>query len=122
MIKRDGSHQPFDREKLLGSLIRATHKRELDPRKLGLIVDGVEAEVRDAGGELPAERIGALCLEGLAELDRGAYLQFAGTLPDGPPEVSENPRKHGATGEPVSVRSAEDAAVLTPKSNREEKS
>ena len=43
MIKRDGHRQPFDREKLLGSLNRATHKREVDPRKLGLLVDGSSA-------------------------------------------------------------------------------
>ncbi len=83
VIKRDGRRQPFNRRKLLGSLNRATHKRKLDPRKLGLLVDGVEQEVRDAGGELSAARIGELCLEGLRKLDHGAYLQFAGTLPDG---------------------------------------
>jgi transcriptional repressor NrdR len=82
VIKRDGSRQPFDREKLLGSLSRASHKRDVDPRRLSLIVDGVEKELRDNGGELSAERIGELCLDGLRQLDRGAYLQFAGTLPD----------------------------------------
>jgi transcriptional repressor NrdR len=82
VIKRDGHRQPFDREKLLRSLNRATHKRTLDPRKLGLLVDDVEREVRDSGGELSAARIGELCLEGLEKIDRGAYLQFAGTLPD----------------------------------------
>ena len=88
VIKRDGSRQPFDRDKLLGSLNRATHKRKLDPRKLGLLVDGVERQVRDNGGELSAARIGELCLAGLAKLDRGAYLQFAGTLAKAPPELS----------------------------------
>jgi transcriptional repressor NrdR len=82
VIKRDGSRQPFDRDKLLGSLTRASHKRDVDPRSLSLIVDGVERELRDNGGELSAKRIAALCLEGLEKLDRGAYLQFAGTLPD----------------------------------------
>lgn len=82
VIKRDGSRQPFDRQKLLGSLSRASHKRDVDPRRLSLIVDGVEKEIRDTGGELSAQRIGELCLDGLRELDHGAYLQFAGTLPD----------------------------------------
>jgi transcriptional repressor NrdR len=82
VIKRDGSRQPFDREKLLGSLNRASHKRNVDPRRLTFIVDGVETELRNSGGELPAARIADICLEGLAKLDRGAYLQFAGTLPD----------------------------------------
>jgi transcriptional repressor NrdR len=82
VIKRNGSRQPFDREKLLGSLNRASHKRDVDPRRLSLIVDGVEKELRDSGGELSAQRIAELCLDGLEKLDRGAYLQFAGTLPD----------------------------------------
>jgi transcriptional repressor NrdR len=83
VIKRDGSRQPFDRDKLLGSLNRASHKRDVDPRRLSLIVDGVEKELRDNGGELDSARIAELCLGGLRELDHGAYLQFAGTLPDG---------------------------------------
>jgi transcriptional repressor NrdR len=82
VIKRDGSHQPFDRDKLLGSLNRASHKRKVDPRRLSLVVDVVEKEIRDRGGELSAQRIGELCLDGLREIDHGAYLQFAGTLPD----------------------------------------
>jgi transcriptional repressor NrdR len=88
VIKRDGHHQPFDRDKLFRSLNRATHKRKLDPRKLGLIVDGVEREIRDSGGELSAARIGELCLDGLEQIDRGAYLQFAGTLRIAPPGLS----------------------------------
>jgi transcriptional repressor NrdR len=83
VVKRDGRRQPFDRAKLLRSLNGATHKRKLDPRKLGLLADLVEREVRDAGGELSAARIGEICLDGLRKLDHGAYLQFAGTLPDG---------------------------------------
>jgi transcriptional repressor NrdR len=82
VIKRDGSRQPFDRDKLLRALTGASHKRDVDPRRLSLTVDGVEKELRDQGGELSARRIADLCLAGLEKLDRGAYLQFAGTLPD----------------------------------------
>jgi len=82
VIKRDGSRQPFDREKLLTALLRASHKRDVDPRRLDQLVERVEAEARDGGGEIRAARIGELCLDGLQKLDRGAYLQFAGTLPD----------------------------------------
>jgi transcriptional repressor NrdR len=88
VIKRDGHRQPFDREKLLGSLHRASHKRDVDPRRLSLIADVVEKEIRKSGGELSAERIAELCLDGLRQLDHGAYLQFAGTLPEGAARVS----------------------------------
>ena len=84
VIKRDGHRQPFDHDKLRGALVRASHKRDVDPRRLEEIVERVEAEAR-VTGELPAARIGQLCLEGLAKLDRGAYLQFAGTLEKAPP-------------------------------------
>jgi transcriptional repressor NrdR len=82
VIKRDGHRQPFDRDKLRTALLRASHKRDVDPRRLEEMVERIERQARDAGGELQAARIGELCLEGLAKLDRGAYLQFAGTLPD----------------------------------------
>ena len=82
VIKRDGERQRFDRTKLRAALLNATHKREISPDEVERIVDGVESAVEHAGGELSAERIGELCLAALGELDRGAYLQFAGTLPD----------------------------------------
>ncbi len=82
VIKRDGHRQPFDRDKLLGALIRASHKRDVDPRRLEEVANRIEHEARDSGGELTAARIGELCLDGLEKIDRGAYLQFAGTLPD----------------------------------------
>ncbi len=82
VVKRDGHRQPFDRGKLRGALIRASHKRDVDPRRLEEIVDRVEQEARRAGGEVMATRIAELCLDGLAQLDHGAYQQFAGTLPD----------------------------------------
>ena len=88
VIKRDGHRQPFERAKLRGALIRASHKRDVDPRDLEQIVERVEREARDAGGELAAARIGEICLDGLRDLDHGAYLQFAGTLPEGALELS----------------------------------
>ena len=75
--KRSGARQPFDRVKLRAGLLRAAHKRPVDPVRIEALVDGIEAEAERSGGELPAERIGQICLDGLRELDRLAYLQFA---------------------------------------------
>ena len=83
VIKRDGHREPFDRDKLLGGLVRASHKRDVDPRDLEAIADRIEKAALSGNGEIEAKRIGELCLDGLQKLDRGAYLQFAGTLPDG---------------------------------------
>jgi transcriptional repressor NrdR len=79
--KRAGRRQPFDREKLRGALSRAAHKRPVSGAQIDAIASDVEAALVSAGGEMPSRSIGALCLAGLGQIDRGAYLQFAGTLP-----------------------------------------
>jgi transcriptional repressor NrdR len=87
VLKRSGRRQPFDAEKLRGALTRAAHKREVTPAQIAGIVGNVEAEAAKSVGLIPAERIGELCLEELGEIDRGAYFQFAGTLPEITPEI-----------------------------------
>ena len=111
VLKRNGERQPFDRAKLGGALTRACHKRNVDPRELELLVNRIEQEAQAAGGELGADRIGELCLEGLERLDRGAYLQFAGTLPD----PHENPRIDRLSAPAGSVRAGEDSPLSTPR-------
>src|SRR5262245_36842532 len=81
VIKRGGERQRFDRAKLRAALLGAAHKRPVIASDIEAIVDRVELAASDGGGELSSERVGELCLAGLRELDWGAYLQFAGTLP-----------------------------------------
>lgn len=85
--KRDGRRQPFDPAKLRDALVRAAHKRNVSAQDIHGIVAAVEAEATSAGGAIEAGRIGEICLERLAALDHGAYLQFAGTLPDPTPQI-----------------------------------
>jgi transcriptional repressor NrdR len=80
--KRNGQRQRFDRVKLRAALLRAAHKRPVSAADVEALVERVEISAEGAGGELTAQRVGELCLQGLRELDGGAYLQFAGTLPD----------------------------------------
>ena len=79
--KRNGRRQPFDRAKLRGGLERAAHKRPVSDSEIDAIADSVQTAVMQAGGELSTDAVGELCLRGLRRVDRGAYLQFAGTLP-----------------------------------------
>src|SRR5262245_56659305 len=81
--KRDGRRQRFDPAKLRAALLRSTHKRQVGSGDVERHVGEMGDTIAAAGGELDASRIGELCLDGLAELDRGAYLQFLGTLPTG---------------------------------------
>jgi transcriptional regulator NrdR family protein len=84
-LKRGGERQRFDRMKLRAALLRAAHKRPVAASEIESIVDRIELTASDSGGELSSERVGELCLSELRQLDRGAYLQFAGTLPSVPP-------------------------------------
>jgi transcriptional repressor NrdR len=105
--KRDGSRQRFDRTKLRAALLRSTHKRQalISGSDVEALVDRVELAIEAEGGELPAARIGELCLQGLRDLDDGAYLQFLGTLPSPNAQFAES-----AGG--GSVRGARESASL----------
>ncbi len=103
--KRDGTLQRFDPIKLRAALLRSTHKRQVSAADVEALVEQVSIAIETNDGELGAERIGELCLAGLAELDRGAYLQFLGTLPTPKPEFAES----GAEG---SVRPPRESAEL----------
>lgn len=88
--KRDGARQRFDRTKLRAALLRSTHKRQIGADDVEALVGRIVLAIATAGGELSADRIGELCLEGLHDLDYGAYLQFLGTLPAPNPEFAES--------------------------------
>jgi transcriptional repressor NrdR len=97
--KRSGRRQPFDAAKLREALARAAHKRDVTAQEIQGIVAAVEGEATGAGGVIAADRIAEICLERLRRLDRGAYLQFAGTLADFNPEI-------GSQAEGGSVRAS----------------
>ncbi len=103
--KRDGERQRFDRTKLRAALLRATHKRQVSADDVEALVGRVELAIETSGGELTAERIGELCLQGLRDLDDGAYLQFLGTLPSPNAEFARSSRSG-------SVRAARKSASL----------
>jgi transcriptional repressor NrdR len=96
--KRDDRRQPFDAEKLRGALSRAAHKRDVTTAEIQGIVAAVEGEATAAGGVIDAARIGEICLDRLGQLDRGAYLQFAGTLPDPAAQIGPIPGEGSVRG------------------------
>jgi transcriptional repressor NrdR len=107
--KRDGGRERFDRTKLRAALLRSTHKRQVGAPEVEALVTRVELAISAGGGELGAERVGELCLEGLREIDQGAYLQFLGTLPV--PEAEATPH-FAESSEAGSVRSTRDSSSL----------
>jgi transcriptional repressor NrdR len=78
VIKKDGTRQPFDRNKILGGLIRACIKRNIGIEILEKIADDIELEIRNSTSfEITSGGIGDLVLLRLKNLDKVAYVRFA---------------------------------------------
>lgn len=78
VIKKDGTRQPFDRNKILGGLIRACIKRNISTEIMGKIADDIESEIRNSPvNEISSRDIGDLVLHHLKNLDKVAYIRFA---------------------------------------------
>lgn len=78
VIKRDQSRQPFDRNKILGGLMRACEKRPISFDKMEAIVDDIESELYQMMvKEIESNTIGEKIMEKLKDLDEVAYVRFA---------------------------------------------
>ena len=83
VLKKDGSKEPFDRQKLMRGLLTATVKRDVPIEKLDSLIDSVEGELRDGGiSEFPSSEIGSLVLKRLIDIDKVAYVRFASIYRD----------------------------------------
>jgi transcriptional repressor NrdR len=77
VVKRDGTRERFDRQKLLRGLARAAGGRPVSDDQLEAVAAWIAAEVRRGGGEAQAQRIGELAERGLARVDPVSAIQFA---------------------------------------------
>ena len=77
IVKRDGSRQRFDRQKLVRGLGRAANKRPVSDEQLEQLADAITARVRRLGPAVDAEVVGELALRGLVELDPVSGVMFA---------------------------------------------
>ena len=78
VVKKDGSRQSFDRNKVMGGLIRACHKRPVSVQDITKLVDEVENEIFSREEkEISSQVIGELLMNKLKDLDAVAYVRFA---------------------------------------------
>ncbi len=78
VIKKDGRREPFDRNKLLGGLLKACEKRPISMDQIENLVDEIERDIsRQAEREVPSRQIGERVMQRLHELDPIAYVRFA---------------------------------------------
>ena len=78
VIKKDHSIEPFDREKLVDRLCRATVKRPVTLEAIENIVEEIAGELKNTlQREVTSDKIGEVALLKLKELDDVAYIRFA---------------------------------------------
>lgn len=78
IIKRDGSRELFDRNKLLTGMIRASEKRQINIETLDTAVDRIEQVLLNSmDREVTSTQIGELAMEELRSIDEVAYVRFA---------------------------------------------
>ena len=78
VVKRDGSRQSFDRNKVMNSMIRAFDKRKVDVQDLDRITTEIEQAIQNSlEREVSTDRIGEMVMARLKPLDEVAYIRFA---------------------------------------------
>ena len=78
VIKRDGSRQGFDRNKIMQSMVRAFDKRQVETADLDRIATEIEQTLQNSlEREVSTDRIGEMVMERLKPIDEVAYIRFA---------------------------------------------
>ncbi|HEY3136041.1 MAG TPA: transcriptional regulator NrdR [Blastocatellia bacterium] len=83
VVKKDGTREPFSREKVLAGIMKACEKRPIPTAKIEALVNQVEKYVQESRDrERSTERVGELIMKRLKELDKVAYVRFASVYLD----------------------------------------
>lgn len=78
VIKKDGSVQPFDREKIKNGILKACKNIEIPPEKISAIVESVEKKIKSrSSSRIKSQMIGDIVMKKLQAFDQEAYLRFA---------------------------------------------
>lgn len=78
VVKKDGTRERFERQKVIAGLLKACEKRPVSVSSLEAVANKVEATLQERPDkEISTEEIGALVMEALRTLDAVAYVRFA---------------------------------------------
>ncbi len=78
VVKRDGTRQSFDRNKILNSMVRAFDKRKVEISQLDKITTEIEQSIQNTlEREVSSDKIGEMVMERIKPLDEVAYIRFA---------------------------------------------
>jgi transcriptional repressor NrdR len=78
VLKKDGRHEPFDREKLMNGVLVACEKRPVSLKRIERLVDEIERQLEKMHEkEVSSKEIGELVMKSLHNIDEIAYVRFA---------------------------------------------
>ena len=78
VVKKDGSRERFERQKLVAGLLKACEKRPVSVAQVEAVADKVEAALQERPEkEIATAEIGQAVMEELKRLDKVAYVRFA---------------------------------------------
>jgi transcriptional repressor NrdR len=78
VVKKDGSRERFERQKLVAGLLKACEKRPVSVAAIDRVADKVESMLQERPErEIPTAEIGAFVMQELKTLDKVAYVRFA---------------------------------------------
>ena len=78
VVKRNGTRQNFDRNKILNSMIRAFDKRKVDLNDLDRITTEIEQEIQNSlVREITTDTLGEMVMSRIKPMDEVAYIRFA---------------------------------------------
>jgi transcriptional repressor NrdR len=78
VVKKDGTRERFDRQKLVNGLLKACEKRPVSLKSVEAIADRIESMLQERPErEIGTVEIGAYVMEELKKLDKVAYVRFA---------------------------------------------
>lgn len=78
VIKKDGTRQPFDRDKLISGIMKACEKRPITTEQIEKLVNSIEAQSQNSlKREITSQEIGEMAMERLKLIDEVAYVRFA---------------------------------------------
>jgi len=78
VVKKDGSRERFERQKVIAGLLKACEKRPVSIAQVEAIADRVEASLQDRPEkEIATAEVGQAVMDELKQLDKVAYVRFA---------------------------------------------
>ena len=83
VIKKDGSRQQYDREKLMRGILKSCQKRPVTKAQMDDLLSNIEKELYDQQeDEVSSMTIGEMVVERLIDIDEVAYIRFASVYRD----------------------------------------